>query len=91
MTECYRMNEVQEVKQWYKAAHVDDFPKNGGVCVKVDGLQIAVFNFTSRNEWFACPNDPFKGDDRRSKRNSESSVPFSQKNVFPRNGRKPGR
>jgi len=56
MTECYRMNEVQEVKQWYKAAHVDDFPKNGGVCVKVDGLQIAVFNFTSRNEWFACQN-----------------------------------
>ncbi len=55
------MNSVEEIKQWYKAewykvAHVEDFPRNGGVCIKLDNLQIAVFNFTSRDQWYACQN-----------------------------------
>ena len=44
------------VKVWFKAARVNDFPENGGACVKYNDLQIAVFNFTRRNEWYACQN-----------------------------------
>ncbi len=45
-----------EIKIWYKAAQVSAFPQNGGACVKYKDLQIAVFNFTRRNEWYACQN-----------------------------------
>jgi nitrite reductase (NADH) small subunit len=45
-----------EVKVWFKAARVKEFPENGGACVKYKDLQIAVFNFTRRNEWYACQN-----------------------------------
>ena len=41
---------------WYKAAHVNAFPENGGACVKYKDQQIAVFNFKRRNEWYACQN-----------------------------------
>jgi nitrite reductase (NADH) small subunit len=41
---------------WFKAAKVSDFPENGGACVKYQDQQIAVFNFTRRNEWYACQN-----------------------------------
>lgn len=50
------MNSIKEAATWYKAAPVKEFPNNGGLCVKIDDLQVAVFNFTSRNEWFACQN-----------------------------------
>ncbi|NJM25518.1 MAG: nitrite reductase small subunit NirD [Bacteroidia bacterium] len=45
-----------ETMHWFRAARATDFPANGGACVKYGGLQIAVFNFTRRNEWFACQN-----------------------------------
>jgi nitrite reductase (NADH) small subunit len=45
-----------EIKVWFRAARVDDFPENGGACVKYKDLQIAVFNFSRRNEWYACQN-----------------------------------
>lgn len=41
---------------WFKAARVSDFPENGGACVKYKDEQIAVFNFSRRNEWYACQN-----------------------------------
>jgi nitrite reductase (NADH) small subunit len=44
------------VKTWFRAARVQDFPENGGACVRYKDLQIAVFNFTRRNEWYACQN-----------------------------------
>jgi nitrite reductase (NADH) small subunit len=44
------------IKVWFKAARVSDFPENGGACVKYKDLQIAVFNFSRRNEWYACQN-----------------------------------
>jgi len=44
------------IKVWFKAARVQDFPENGGACVKYKDLQIAVFNFSRRNEWYACQN-----------------------------------
>ena len=48
--------EDTEIKVWYKAARVEDFPENGGACVKYQDMQIAVFNFSRRNEWYACQN-----------------------------------
>jgi len=45
-----------EVNVWFRAAHVTAFPENGGACVKYKDMQVAVFNFTRRNEWFACQN-----------------------------------
>jgi nitrite reductase (NADH) small subunit len=45
-----------EVKVWFKAAKAEAFPENGGACIKYNDLQVAVFNFTRRNEWYACQN-----------------------------------
>jgi nitrite reductase (NADH) small subunit len=47
---------ASDIQVWFKAARVTDFPENGGACVKYKGLQIAVFNFSRRNEWYACQN-----------------------------------
>ncbi len=41
---------------WVPVAPPGAFPENGGACVKVGPLQIAVFNFTRRGEWYACQN-----------------------------------
>lgn len=46
----------KEVKTWHKVARVSDFPENGGACVLYNGKQIAVFNFTTRGEWYATQN-----------------------------------
>jgi nitrite reductase (NADH) small subunit len=48
--------EGEQRATWFQAAKVSDFPDNGGACVRYEGLQIAVFNFTRRNEWYACQN-----------------------------------
>jgi nitrite reductase (NADH) small subunit len=50
------MTEANDVNTWFKAVSVDEVPKNGGVCVKIDDKQIALFNFTSRKKWYACQN-----------------------------------
>ena len=47
---------TENVKVWFKAARVADFPENGGACLQYKEHQIAVFNFARRNEWFACQN-----------------------------------
>jgi nitrite reductase (NADH) large subunit len=45
---------------WVKVAEVADFPHNGGATIKYGKVQIAVYNFASRGEWFAsqqmCPH-----------------------------------
>lgn len=48
------MSEV--TKNWERAGLVSDFPEEGGSCVLINGEQIAVYNFTSRSEWFATQN-----------------------------------
>lgn len=52
----YKSVNFSEVTTWYKVAKVEDFPTNGGACVKYKGKQVAVFNFTRRNKWYACQN-----------------------------------
>lgn len=41
---------------WFKAARVADFPENEGACIRYKNRQIAVFNFSRKNEWYACQN-----------------------------------
>jgi nitrite reductase (NADH) small subunit len=49
--------------RWIPVARTEDFPADGGACVKVGNEQIAVFNFATLGKWFACQNMcPHKGD-----------------------------
>ena len=45
---------------WVEVATVSDFPHNGGATIKYGKVQIAVFNFASRGQWYAsqqmCPH-----------------------------------
>ncbi|RXP55470.1 nitrite reductase small subunit NirD [Lutibacter sp. HS1-25] len=52
----YETVALNDVKVWFKAAPVKDFPIDGGVCVKYKEKQIAVFNFQLNNAWYACQN-----------------------------------
>lgn len=42
--------------EWVEVGAVQDFPQDGGAAIKYGDVQIAVFNFTSRGEWYACQN-----------------------------------
>lgn len=52
----YKTVKEADVKVWFKAAPVSAFPKDGGACVKYKDLQIAVFNFSRLDKWYACQN-----------------------------------
>jgi nitrite reductase (NADH) small subunit len=54
--EKYNATKIEDVKVWFKAASVNDFPADGGACVKYKDKQIAVFNFARLNKWYACQN-----------------------------------
>ncbi len=41
---------------WVDVGHVSDFPVDGGATIQHGKVQIAVFNFTSRSEWYASQN-----------------------------------
>ncbi len=41
---------------WVRVGAVSDFPKDGGAAIKYGRVQIAVFNFTTRGEWYASQN-----------------------------------
>lgn len=41
---------------WFLACKTSDVPTNGGVCVKYNEEQIALFYFARRNEWYATQN-----------------------------------
>ena len=52
----YQSVPPQAVKVWFKAASVENFPKNGGACIKYKDKQIAVFSFDRKGKWYACQN-----------------------------------
>ncbi len=42
---------------WVKVGHVSDWPRDAGMAIKYGSTQIAVFNFTSRGQWYAVQNE----------------------------------
>jgi nitrite reductase (NADH) large subunit len=42
--------------QWVKVANVNEVPAEGGIAIKYGPAQIALYNFASRGEWYACQN-----------------------------------
>lgn len=46
----------EKVFTWFLACRTTDVPENGGVCVKYQDEQIALFNFSRRKEWYATQN-----------------------------------
>lgn len=48
--------DTSTIKTWVKAAHINDFPHDGGAAILVEDWQIAVFNFSSRGKWYATQN-----------------------------------
>ncbi len=42
--------------RWVRVGSVSDFPRDGGMAVRCGELEIAVFRFESRGEWYACQN-----------------------------------
>jgi nitrite reductase (NADH) large subunit len=42
--------------RWVQVGKTGNFPHDGGAAVKYGKTQIAVFNFASRNEWYATQN-----------------------------------
>ncbi len=41
---------------WQFACNITDIPSDGGACVLIDGEQIAIFNFSRENKWYATQN-----------------------------------
>ncbi|HEV8547503.1 MAG TPA: nitrite reductase large subunit NirB [Polyangiaceae bacterium] len=41
---------------WIRVGRVEDFPLDGGMAVRHGNAQIAVYNFSSRGEWYATQN-----------------------------------
>jgi len=46
-----------KVISWFKACNAIDVPVNGGVCVKYNDKQVALFHFSRRGEWYATQNE----------------------------------
>jgi nitrite reductase (NADH) large subunit len=42
--------------QWISVGRTWDFPRDGGAAIKYGKVQIAVFHFASRGQWYACQN-----------------------------------
>lgn len=56
LLETYKKTDLKNVKVWYNAGKTSNFSEDGGACIKYKNLQIAVFNFTRENKWYACQN-----------------------------------
>jgi len=49
-------NVITQGLAWHLVAQEKDIPEDGGACIKINNEQIAVFNFSSRGEWYAAQN-----------------------------------
>lgn len=47
---------AEYAESWVAVGTVADFPRDGGATIKYGKVQIAVFNFASRGEWYASQN-----------------------------------
>jgi nitrite reductase (NADH) small subunit len=50
------MIDTEKEVKWKKACKTTDVPEEGGACVLLEGEQVAVFNFSHKNEWYATQN-----------------------------------
>jgi nitrite reductase (NADH) small subunit len=50
------MSKSTKTIHWFAACRVADVPENGGVCVKNEQEQIALFHFNRRGQWYATQN-----------------------------------
>ncbi|HZZ71228.1 MAG TPA: nitrite reductase large subunit NirB [Pirellulales bacterium] len=48
--------EKEANRSWVKVGVVGDFPQDGGSAIKYGKSQLAVFNFSSRGQWYATQN-----------------------------------
>jgi len=48
---------IEENITWFLACKANDVPTNGGVCVKYNEDQIALYHFSRRGEWYATQNE----------------------------------
>lgn len=48
--------EILAATRWYYACQAEDVPHNGGACVLLCGVQVAIFNFSRRGAWYATDN-----------------------------------
>ena len=55
-TTIYESVDKDDVRVWFKVAHVDEFPTDGGACIKYKDKQVALFNFKRTDSWYACQN-----------------------------------
>ena len=56
LLEQYKTVTEAEVKNWFQVGKTSDFPENSGACIKYKTKQIAVYNFTRMDKWYACQN-----------------------------------
>lgn len=49
--------EIDGKLTWFIACKIEEVPENGGVCVKHNDQQIALFHFTRRGTWYATQNE----------------------------------
>jgi nitrite reductase (NADH) small subunit len=47
----------EKAMTWILACNEEDVPANGGVCVKYESNQIALFHFARKHEWYATQNE----------------------------------
>lgn len=47
---------ADKVTTWFKVAEASKWSEDGGMGAKYKDTEIAIFNFSSKGEWFACQN-----------------------------------
>lgn len=52
----YQSVSSEEVINWIAVGATEDFPENGGGCIKYKSKQVAVYYFKRTNSWYACQN-----------------------------------
>ena len=84
---------------WQKLARAEQFPANGGAAIRYGAVQIAIYNFARRGEWFAtqamCPAPQGQRARaraaRRPGRRAEGRVPAAQEDLLAADGQGPVR
>ena len=56
LTTRLREAKAKPRNEWVRVGVVEDFPRDGGATIRHGKVQIAVFNFASRGEWYATQN-----------------------------------